>query len=379
MIRFFPARYYCAVVFASMLPSSPSHAAGYSVTDLGVLGDPYLGSVGLSLNSNGFVAGYSYYDESISPGQGQTDAHAFLYDGALHDLNTLGGDSSFAAAVNDNGVVVGYSHTPASVLHAFLYDGTMHDFGTLGGRESGAAGINISNQVAGWSDMPDGTEHAFVYDGSMHDLGTLSGSNSAATGINNSGLVVGTADSPTGFEFHAFLYDGTMHDLGTLGGGSSFGTAINAIGHVVGNSDLPYPDSTHAFFYDGVMHDLGDLGGGASWAQAINASDAITGQSKTSDGGFHAFLYTPQGGMVELNSLIDPLSGWDLAIGSSINDAGQVTGWGFIDGQTHAFLLTPVPEPHAISLAFLAALYMLFTFRRVRESGSKSMLIADRK
>src|SRR5262249_53152130 len=155
-----------------------------------------------------------YYSESTLPGQIQWHAHAFLYDGAMHDLNTLGGDSSLANAVNDNGVVVGYSQTPASVYHAFLYDGTMHDLGTLGGTESDAIGVNSSNQVAGFSDMPDGTQHAFVYDGSMHDLGTLGGKNSGASGINNNGLVVGTLDSTTDvtsadYGFRAFLYDGT--------------------------------------------------------------------------------------------------------------------------------------------------------------------------
>jgi hypothetical protein len=51
--------------------------------------------------------------------------------------------------------------------------------------------------------------------------------------------------------------------------------------------------------------------------------------------------------MIDLNSLIDPLSGWELTGGYAINDAGQITGSGRIGGQSHAFLLTPVPEPSA--------------------------------
>jgi probable HAF family extracellular repeat protein len=51
--------------------------------------------------------------------------------------------------------------------------------------------------------------------------------------------------------------------------------------------------------------------------------------------------------MVDLNSLIDPQSGWVLASASGINDSGQITGTGIYQGQTHAFLITPpsVPEP----------------------------------
>jgi probable HAF family extracellular repeat protein len=374
MSRSFPAHYFSTAIFAALLLASSSHAAEYKVTNLGVLGDPYPYSVGMAVNRNGLVVGYSYYAHSESnPGSPtitvQIHSHAFLYDGAIHDLGTLGGDSSFAYAVNDDGVVVGHSQTPASVAHAFLYDGMMHDLGTLGGIQSFAGGINSNNQVAGTSDMADGSQHAFLYDGSMHDLGTLGGSNSAAAGINDSGHVVGSTDL-SGQGQHAFLYDGTMHDLGTLDGTWSRGNTINAIGHAVGTSGANF--SYHGFLYDGVMHDIGDLGGGSSDAYAINALDAITGQSETADGSYQAFLYTPQGGMFDLNTLIEPHSGWSLALGWGINDAGQVTGWGFIDGQVHAFLLSPVPEPASLILVAAGFFSLVPTARwRTRRSVTR--------
>ncbi len=55
--------------------------------------------------------------------------------------------------------------------------------------------------------------------------------------------------------------------------------------------------------------------------------------------------------MVDLNSLIDPSSGWSLFDAYGINDSGQITGEGFISGHQHAFLLTPIPEPSSIMLA----------------------------
>lgn len=53
--------------------------------------------------------------------------------------------------------------------------------------------------------------------------------------------------------------------------------------------------------------------------------------------------------MVDLNSLIDPLSGtgWSLLEATDINDAGQIVGTGLYGGLTRAFLLTPVPEPES--------------------------------
>ena len=54
--------------------------------------------------------------------------------------------------------------------------------------------------------------------------------------------------------------------------------------------------------------------------------------------------------MTNLNSLIDPGSGWGLYSAQAINDNGQIVGYGNFAGQTQAFLLTPVPEPATMSL-----------------------------
>lgn len=48
--------------------------------------------------------------------------------------------------------------------------------------------------------------------------------------------------------------------------------------------------------------------------------------------------------MLDLNSLIPAVSGWELQFAGSINDAGQIVGQGRINGQSHAFLLTPVTD-----------------------------------
>jgi cell division protein FtsW (lipid II flippase) len=46
--------------------------------------------------------------------------------------------------------------------------------------------------------------------------------------------------------------------------------------------------------------------------------------------------------MQNLNQLIPSNSGWQLILADSINVQGQITGQGNINGQQHAFLLTPV-------------------------------------
>ncbi|MFN8676070.1 MAG: hypothetical protein U0Z70_06800 [Thermomicrobiales bacterium] len=45
---------------------------------------------------------------------------------------------------------------------------------------------------------------------------------------------------------------------------------------------------------------------------------------------------------INLNTCIDPTSGWALASATAINKQGQVVGWGLHDGQHRAYQLTPI-------------------------------------
>jgi probable HAF family extracellular repeat protein len=335
----------------------------YQVVDLGTPFTPEL-----SINSSGQVAGTLVGSSNVP--------HAYSYDGTIHDLGSLGA-VSYGHGINDSGLVTGTTSTSTGQLHAFLHDGVMHDLGTLpGGSYSEGYGINGSGHVTGDSNTSTGDTHAFLYDGTMHDLGTFPGGRrSEGRAINNSGQVTGWGFTdlvaPSFMpEEHAFLYDGTMHDLGTLGGANSYGNGINDSGQVVGFSSYTTGNfATHAFLYDGTMHDLGTLPGGtSSTASDINSDGNVTGLSDNGDGQSHAFLYKSGSGMIDLNSLIDPLSGWELVQGFAINDSGQIAGWGYLDGEGHSFLLTPAPEPSSLVLgsAGLVCLVVAAHLRRPR-------------
>jgi len=128
----------------------------------------------------------------------------------MHDLGTLGGGQSGARAINDSGVVVGYSFATDERYHAFHYDGTMHDIGSLGD-PSIANSVNNSGVVVGESFTSNDFEtvQAFLYDGEMHDLGTPQGFfQSSAWAINDSGWIIGRATTASNFHF-SFLFDGT--------------------------------------------------------------------------------------------------------------------------------------------------------------------------
>lgn len=168
--------------------------------------------------------------------------------------------------INDSGTVAGVSSTASGTVHAALWvpGQTVLDLGSLGGPDVSVEGLNDATQVVGQSDVRAGVHHAYRW--------------SAAEG---------------------------MVDLGTLGGANSTATAINASGTVAGTSDTADPGSTRAFVWkDGVLQSLGTLGGGWSAATRINASGQVGGTSADANGMAHAFLWTADGGMVDLNTRV---------------------------------------------------------------------------
>lgn len=121
--------------------------------------------------------------------------------GAAQLLGMLDGDNySYGNSINANSQVAGTSGTTADeTSHAFLYDGTMHDLGTLGGSISQGFGINSIGQVTGGSHIAESEDyHAFLYshESGMVDLNTLIDPRlgwelSFATGINDAGQITG--------------------------------------------------------------------------------------------------------------------------------------------------------------------------------------------
>jgi probable HAF family extracellular repeat protein len=120
------------------------------------------------------------------------------------------------------------------------------------------------------------------------------------------------------------------------GGASASANGINDLGQVVGGSGsyavLWSADKNHTAQFLGAL-------GGWSTAFAVNNVSQVVGWS-----GDGAFIWSPEKGMQDLNQLIPSNSGWTLVMATAINELGQITGEGNINGTQHGFLLTPVSQ-----------------------------------
>jgi probable HAF family extracellular repeat protein len=325
---------------------SGNGVARYVVQDLGALpGDS--SSAAMGLNELGQVVGWS---------NGPNGTRAFVYtDGAgMAELPPLPGQSAARARdINDAGQVSGASgvETTSSPMHAVRWtEGVPRDLGTLGtGLFSQGLVLNAYGQVVGYSYTDGGALsgiHAFSFtDGDgMTDL-TPDSQSGYATAVNDLGRITGFVQSA--FEgAHAFRWtDGVFEDLGVLPGfAESFGLAINTNGQVAGHCISATGNAERLFRFSNTTG-LQDLGGVGEFNRAwgMNGRGDVVGEGRPSSGIKRAFLYTDQAGLLDLNTLIDPFSGWVLLAATDINDAGQIVGWAFnnLTQKMRAVRLTP--------------------------------------
>jgi probable HAF family extracellular repeat protein len=367
----------------------------YIVTDLGTFGGAY--SYAYSINNKGVVAGGA---ATLSQTDFVSQTAFRWHEGNLINLGTLGGAdcpgcSSEGAAARANGEVVVISETSSTdpngedfcgfgtfrqCLAAVWKDGVLHALPTLpGGNNSQALWVNNRGHAIGFSE--NGTFdptcinatpfqvqrfEAVIWEpnGEIRELHPLKGDTVAfGFGINNKGQAVGssglcanTARPPFTagpLAAHAVLWekDGSPHDLGSLvsGGTINIPGGINDRGEVAGGSQSS-SGAPHAFLWtkDKGMQDLGTLPGdflsAAPCCNTINNRGQVVGFSLPGPlGSGRAFLWQ-DGVMFDLNTLIPKGSPWYLQQAVSINEDGQIVGYGTIGGNIHAFLARPCDE-----------------------------------
>ena len=370
------------------------HRPQYQVSILPDFGGTSSG--GNSINNQSWAAGYSRLPDR--------NRHATLWrNGALTDLNTLGGPNSSVTwnVKNTAGIIVGISQTltpeplgeswssaafystPNNVGYinlGFVWEQNLNQMRGLpnfpGGNNGFATGANNLGQAVGWAEngVHDPTcccTQVLQFRPAMwtlgppdqiHELPLIPGDTSgAATAINDNGQIVGISgicDQAVGRHTakHAVLWEnGGVTNLGTFPAAWwNTPTAINQHGDIVGFAGDPAfveGDVLHAFMWtreDG-LRPLKPLKGRTpqhvdSEAYGINERRQVVGVSCDAEQtDCRAVVWDHGAYPTDLNDLKGGYSAF-LALAKDINDKGEITGRAVdpTTGALIAYLAVPV-------------------------------------
>ena len=198
--------------------------------------------------------------------------------------------------------------------------------------------------------------------------------NGYARDINNAGVIIGDTSKVTNgvvTEVHAVKWDAVSALPTELPMGRPYGIndAGTIVGHGAGNNAARLDPGSSA-----PVSLLPPVGASFSSAWDINELGAIAGQAWNGNDRT-AVLWEPgQAVGLDLQTLIDASSGWNLSDAYGVNDLGWISGSGLYDPDGAAgpqgphfatFVLVPVPEPGALT-GVLALAGTVVTRRRRR-------------
>jgi probable HAF family extracellular repeat protein len=192
-------------------------------TDLGTLGPAVGTSMARCITDTGLISGWS---QTVPSGSLSGNKHAFVYDLTSSQMTDVGVDDSWANSINTAGQLVGAYTTPSGDKHALYWDANhgafdLHQLASAGGNVSEAAAINANGLVVGWCLDGAGIQRAFSADLSSGQVQHVGGAgDSYAFSVNAAGLAVGRyqTEHPSLFD-HALIWDtasGSAQDLGQL-------------------------------------------------------------------------------------------------------------------------------------------------------------------
>jgi probable HAF family extracellular repeat protein len=328
-----PGTLLAALALSAMFPFSMSMAAPGTEKNAGCGADRYklvpLPLRAVSVNDSGLVAG-------------MTEKHrAALWtrSAGLREVPLPTGFSNTeAVAVNKSGLLVGMAFDRTFTKHqAFTF--TAGHLAWLPGDQTQANGINASGEIVGEALLPgkNRTDPVYWSNAKLHVLDTCCGGSAKA--VNKNGEIIGDTYDDKG-RYHAFLWNsaGDKQPIGPADHYSS-SIAVSDQGHAV---SMAFPRIY--FFAGGNLAQLALSPKFPNHPRAMNGCDVIVGSFGPFSDKDRAFVWDKNAGFRDLNDLIPTDPDWVLQAAMSINDRGEIVGFGEYKGDDDSgFLLVPQP------------------------------------
>jgi uncharacterized membrane protein len=321
-----------------------------------------LASTALDLNNYGELVG-QYQDTAgrtrpIAWGSnGYTDLFAFdpVAQGSAH-------------AINDNGMIVGTQRIGDG--RAFIAQGGKLQYPASNNEPSGAWCVNNAGTFAGDASVAEVSYPAISSGATLVPRPELGFTQFKA--INDAGVLVATVvNQPT---IRSFVYDhGTTTEvLAPAGYHNLYLLDINDDGQTAGFMEISGNSGTlRAVVLNGesarVLNPL--PGHETTKAFHLNSRGDVVGVSHDDDTEMDRPVLWIAGSAtpIDLQAALETNPGWTLTTALDINDFGKICGDGIFQGRTHAFLMTPTPEPVSAGPVLVAA--HLLARRRARRTS----------
>ena len=285
-----------------------------------------------------------YHVNDLGAVAGMTEEHrAALWtekDGLTKIELPAGFHHAEAVDVNSRGALLGTASTAdGGRRQSFMWEAGKLTL--IAGEGAKAVAINQDGDLAGEAKLASsaGTEPVLWKQSKVVGLGACCGGR--ATALNSHRAVAGEAYDKQG-RYQAFVWD-EKAGLRLIGSANTYSTApaINERGDVV-----VYAFTEGSSLYrDGALTRMELSQRWPSQPRAINNCDVVVGSFGSNSDESEAFLWDEKGGFRNLNDFIPRDSGWKLEVASSINERGEIVGWGDHSGQDDAgFLLIPEPR-----------------------------------
>ncbi|MEM5328921.1 hypothetical protein VSR34_20330 [Paraburkholderia sp. JHI2823] len=287
-----------------------------------------LSAVVLSLGNDGQVAGTAVVSDNVYVG-------AQWLNGLLTFTLTPPDDSRLFG-INDGLVAVGSTTEPDQTQSAIVVDtGKLTNLSPLVGKNSWAAGVNDQGLVCGGHGQP---VEGFLYSVPANRLiATVPRLNLVQ--LNNSGEAIGWNDE--GKDCVYSVQSGTTKALDVMVSARD----INDAGIACGGYRLPGTCDTRQALpvFQAIPLPAGATSGSANGIN--NRGDVVGGfffDDVSFNNGFREAAYLYQNGRTTLLDKLVAEPGWHLDDAVDINNSGQIIGRGTLYGTTTAFMLSPI-------------------------------------